>query len=201
MVEETPSCYSCYVCFESQSEPFALHPLPCSCKGDIVIHLSCLSRVIKRSRICSICKTRYNRAYLPTKDGKELIVKRTRQGDVIEYTVDDIGDMHGMYLLKDRSGKTILSQTYQHGKRNGPSIEYYPSGHMKSWCHCVQNRIDGEYREWFEDGTPKELSYYYQGLKDGQSIIWKRQRDSLVHYVDYYSNGIKCNYSCLEASA
>jgi antitoxin component YwqK of YwqJK toxin-antitoxin module len=188
MVEES----NCYVCLESTVEPFALHPLPCECKGDMKVHLSCLSRVIKRKRVCSICKTRYKLAYLPTKDGKELIIKRLKDGDIVEYTVDESGEKDGLYLLMDSSGGIIVAQHYEHGIRNGPHYEYYPSGAIKTYCICIENRIHGTYREWYEDGTLKELSYYSKGLKEGRSTIWKKQKGRRVEYVDSYLHGIKC---------
>ena len=191
MVENTSSS-SCYVCYESPHDPFALDPLPCQCKGDITIHLSCLSKIMERSRICSICKTRYHLAYLPTKNGLELVRKRTTEGNIMEYTVDEVGRKHGTYSIIDGKGQPIVIQNYEHGIRHGLYEEYYPSGVRKSRCHCVTNRIHGRYTEWFEDGSFKEVSYYYQGLKDGLSTKWKYHHEKRIRCIDQYTHGIKC---------
>lgn len=192
MAEESPSDpLSCYVCYESPQDPFAIDPFPCVCKGGTSIHISCLLKIIKKSRICSICKTRYHLAYLPTKDGKELVQKQTAHGDIIEYTVDEAGRKHGIYTMIDSKGQLIVLQHYQHGIRQGLYEEYYSSGVRKSRCHCIHNRIHGRYTEWFEDGSFKEVSYYHQGLKHGPSTVWKHQHGKCIRSIDHYDHGVK----------
>ena len=58
----------CYICYEPDTEnsSYLKEPPPCECKGSIVIHKQCFEEIIKTSRICSICKTKYkiNKNYL-----------------------------------------------------------------------------------------------------------------------------------------
>jgi len=180
---------SCYICYEkeSQEDPYANQP--CCCKGSIAIHLSCLKEQIKRSRICSICHHRYQLEYLPNKDGKELITKTNKHGDCIEYTINLEGKKHGMYTLKNSKGQIISSQTYSDGMMDGPIIEYYESGQIKSICRCKQNRLEGDYSEWYEDGTIKEESQYINGLKHGESTIWKRRGGIRISTLLKYVHG------------
>lgn len=105
----------CYICYENESKenPYALSP--CMCKGSIVIHKSCLENMIKFSRICSICKSKYNLKYLPQKKGRELIVKTSDYGDSIEYTINELGEKHGSYIIKNSDGRTLAHYFYING--------------------------------------------------------------------------------------
>lgn len=164
----------CYICVEAESpdNPYANEPLPCSCKGSITIHESCLKTVIEKSRVCSICKTRYNLKYLPQKNGRELIVEKLPNNYTLEYTVNEKGEKHGTYMLKRPNGRTQTVHSYIDGIMDGPYCEYYPDGQIHIVCSCKNNRLNGHYNEWYPDGTIKEESYYKDGKKHGECIEW-----------------------------
>ncbi len=172
----------CYICFEQESKenPYASEPPPCICKGSIVIHKKCLQTVIKSSRNCSICKTKYKINYLPQKDGRELIIETNSYGEQIEYTVNETGNKHGSYIIKNNEGRVILLHSYINGIMEGPYVEYYPNGQIKSVCKCRNNRIEGEYCEWYEDGSILEESNYKDGKKHGECIRWLRENGCRV---------------------
>jgi antitoxin component YwqK of YwqJK toxin-antitoxin module len=167
----------CYICFEHESKEnqYASEPPPCVCKGSIVIHKTCLQNVIKTSRNCTICKTKYKINYLPQKDGRELVIEVSQDGERIEYTVNERGEKHGSYTIKNREGRMVLLHSYINGVMEGPYIEYYPNGQIKSVCKCRNNRIEGEYCEWAEDGSVLEESNYKDGKKHGECIRWMRE--------------------------
>lgn len=182
---------ACYICYEKESgeNSYASSPSPCICKGSIVIHRSCLERVITKSKKCSICKTDYNVAYLPSRNGYELITERTANGDVLEYTVNSLKQRHGTFTRKNREGQTLVMHSYINGKMEGPWVEYYPSGQIKSCCKCKYGWLDGDYTEWYEDGTIKEESFYVNGLKEGECTEWKRRGGVRISYTSQYQNG------------
>jgi len=181
----------CYICFESEtpSNIFAKDPKPCICKGSIEIHEKCLQNVVKNSHNCSICKSRYNLKYLPTKDGKELIIEASNDGGVIEYTVDEQGEKHGSYIIRNRYGQMIILHSYIHGIMEGPYVEYYNNGQIRLVCKCKNNRIDGEYSEWYEDGTILEESHYKNGRKHGDCTNWVREGYMRIASVTKYEDG------------
>jgi antitoxin component YwqK of YwqJK toxin-antitoxin module len=181
----------CYICFDKETEqnPYANNPRPCSCKGSIKIHRSCLDIILDNCRICTICKNRYNKEYLPTKDGREVIINRNDRGEIEEYTVNERGEKHGSYTFKDEYGQTLVYHSYIDGLMEGPYIEYYPNGRMKFVCRCKNNMIEGEYCEWYEDGSIKEESIYKNGRKDGESIEWSRKGAIRVASKKYYVEG------------
>jgi antitoxin component YwqK of YwqJK toxin-antitoxin module len=172
-MEDTIQCYICYE-NESKNNPYAAEPKPCICKGSIVIHKSCLENVLKTSRNCSICKCKYNLKYLPQKDGRELIISTSEYGERIEYTINERGEKHGSYTVKNTFGRTVLLQSYINGVMEGPYVEYYQNGQIKSVCKCRNNRIEGEFCEWYEDGSILEESNYKDGKKHGECIQWVR---------------------------
>jgi antitoxin component YwqK of YwqJK toxin-antitoxin module len=186
-MEDTIQCYICYE-DESKNNPYVAEPSPCICKGSIVIHKSCLENVLKTSRNCSICKTKYNLKYLPQKDGRELI-ETSESGNRIEYTINERGEKHGSYIVKNTDGRTILLQSYINGIMEGPYVEYYQNGQIKSVCKCRNNKIEGEFCEWYEDGSILEESNYKDGKKHGECINWVREGGIKVALTVQYDEG------------
>ena len=181
----------CYVCYESQTDatPFALSPLPCICTGSIAIHTRCLSQIIKESRFCSICKTKYNLQYLPQRHGLELVIESLEYGKQLEYTVNTNGDKHGLYSIKHHDGQVISKYSYINGILNGPFIEYYWNGHMKFLGQYKNGLQEGDYCEWYEDGTLLEESKYVDGVKHGLCIYYMKDGYITVSNMVNYVNG------------
>lgn len=165
---------TCYICFEldSPDNPYTENPAACKCKGSIVIHKSCLDSLVKNSRKCGICKSKYNLHYLPNKDGLELVTEVEINGDIAEYTVDEDEEYHGEYTVKKSTGELITRCNYNHGELNGEYVSWYKNGQMECKCNCVNNRIEGIYNAWYENGKMKECSVYKNGLKDGLLTLW-----------------------------
>lgn len=181
-------CYICYD-YETPDSPYATNPLPCICRGSIVIHTKCLKSSINNSRHCSICKTKYNIKYLPQKDGKELIIEKDFTGRYVEYTVNDKGEKHGSYIVKNKYGHTVVMQTYINGSMEGPYVEYHSNGQIKSVCKCRNNKIEGEYCEWSSNGDIIEESNYVNGVKHGESLKWEFEGYTRVARVINYVDG------------
>lgn len=186
-MDDTIQCYICYE-NESKNNPYVVEPKPCICKGSIVIHTECLKNVLHTSRNCSICKSKYNLKYLPQKDGRELIMDTSESGNRIEYTINERGEKHGSYIVKNADGRTILLHSYINGIMEGPYVEYYPNGQIKSVCKCRKNRIEGEFCEWDTNGNIVEESNYKDGQKHGECIQWINEGwcrvAKTVHYVE-----------------
>jgi antitoxin component YwqK of YwqJK toxin-antitoxin module len=179
---------ACYVCFEYESKNNQYADSPCMCKGSIVIHTKCLKSVIKTSRNCTICKTHYDLRYLPQRDGKELITRRDINGERIEYTINEMGQNHGYFMIRYPDGQTKEIYSYINGVMEGPYIEYYPDGQVKSVCKCRNGHIEGEYNEWDKYGYLVEESQYKNGVKHGKCIRWFQKGyirvSKEINYVD-----------------
>jgi len=187
-MEDTIQCYICYE-NESKENPYLKEPHPCMCKGSILIHKQCLANVLKISKFCSICKTKYNLKYLPQKDGKEVIIEESSYGNTIEYTINERGEKNGTYIIKNSDGRTIILHSYINGIMEGPYIEYYQNGQIKSVCKCRNNRIEGEFCEWHQDGLILEESNYKNGKKHGECIKWVREGWCRVAKIVQYDEG------------
>ena len=62
--------------------------------------------------------------------------------------------------------------SYINGIMEGPYVEYYQNGQIKSVCKCRNNRIEGEFCEWDKNGNIVEESNYKDGQKHGECIRW-----------------------------
>jgi antitoxin component YwqK of YwqJK toxin-antitoxin module len=183
----------CYICFEPETDDnqFAINPRPCSCKGSIEIHNKCLEKTINLQglRKCSICKTKYNIKYIPSKNGLELITKEYNNGYSIEYTINAEGQKHGTYYIKNEDGIIIQQETYANGVANGIFARFYSSGNLRSLCRCIDNKIEGEYTEWYEDGGIMEEVIYVNGLKQGDCKRWIKKNGICILATYTYDKG------------
>lgn len=170
-MEESVVCYICYEP-ETKNSSYLKEPPPCECKGSIVIHKHCFDEIIKSSRVCSICRTKYKVQYLPNRNGLELITEVAINGDITEYTIDEKGDKQGVHTVKKQSGEIISESHYVNGLLQGKYKTWYLNGQLECECTCFRNRIEGEYMSWYEDGKIMEHSFYVDGLKDGMSKQW-----------------------------
>jgi antitoxin component YwqK of YwqJK toxin-antitoxin module len=170
-MEESVVCYICYEP-ETKNNSYLKEPPPCECKGSIVIHKQCFDEIIKTSRVCSICRTKYKIQYLPNRNGLELITEVAINGDITEYTIDEEGDKQGLYTVKKQSGEIISESNYLNGLLHGKYKSWYLNGQLECECNCFRNKIEGEYKSWYENGQLMEHSFYVEGLKDGMSKQW-----------------------------
>lgn len=185
-MEESVVCYICYDT-ETKDNSYLKEPPPCECKGSIVIHKNCLQEILKTSRVCTICKTKYKIQYLPSRNGLELITEVSINGDITEYTINQFGKMDGQHIVKKESGLIIAQSEYKNGLMNGEYKTWYSNGQLECQCYIVNNRIEGEYLSWFENGKLKEQSQYKNGLKDGLSRFGHKNTDLI--FTKYFRKG------------
>jgi antitoxin component YwqK of YwqJK toxin-antitoxin module len=182
-MEENILCYICYDP-ETKNNSYLKAPPPCECKGSIVIHKHCFDQVIKKSRICSICKTKYKLEYLPNRDGLELITEVSINGDITEYTIDKEGDIQGEHTIKKQTGELIARSMYKNGLLDGEYKTWYSNGQLECVCYCERNKINGIYKAWYENGVMMEETEYKNGLKDGICSKWDKE-GKLIMALNY----------------
>src|SRR5258708_32491247 len=64
----------------------------------------------------------------------------------------------------DKQGKLVAEMAFRDGMKNGISTQYFPSGGLrfeKSYC---DNTLQGEGREWFENGKLKQRTLHEFGF-------------------------------------
>ena len=82
-----------------------------------------------------------------------------------------------------------MSEEYQQGKLNGTTKTYYYEGSLyevKSWNKDV---LDGDWKQFFMDGTLKMQSAYSQGKRDGKQIYY--HPNGKVYYNGKYTDDLK----------
>jgi antitoxin component YwqK of YwqJK toxin-antitoxin module len=99
------------------------------------------------------------------------------QRDKKEFTVgyDDIEYHEDMYVYhgdkrftghvvdKDEDGHVLTDISYVAGFKDGPELEYYPNGKLKSERIYQIALVHGRARTWYEDGSLESETIYDEG--------------------------------------
>ena len=98
------------------------------------------------------------------------------------------------YLVKDYyiSGSIQMTGTYKSiypDYKTGPFKYWHENGQFHISCNYHNNKLDGEYFEYYNNGKPKIQKHYNNGLLDKEEKSWS-SAGSLAKIVEYKS-GIK----------
>ncbi len=109
------------------------------------------------------------------------------------------------YLVKDyyMSGHLQMTGTYRSispDYKTGTFKYWYENGQCQLVCSYVNNKLDGEYFEYYDNGRPENKKNYKNGLLDGTEKSWSSQgllakvveyKDGVKHgrFLTYYDNG------------
>ena len=77
------------------------------------------------------------------------------------------GNGDTIYQEFDNNGALIAEGTYKHGRKNGPSWTYYPSGNVKEKVLVRDGQKHGMAEWYFDDGKVYQLTPYEKGLIHG----------------------------------
>ena len=66
----------------------------------------------------------------------------------------------------------MLEATYDLGKLDGPWLESWPNGHLKSRGTYKSGQPEGEWIEWYENGSKLREGSYVGGDQDGEWSGW-----------------------------
>jgi hypothetical protein len=81
--------------------------------------------------------------------------------------------LHGLHQKYNRNGQLIRQCVYVAGKLNGECKEWWENGKLKRVCFYCDNKVlNGEYREWQTDGTPKRQCFIYNNKLYGECKEW-----------------------------
>ena len=69
---------------------------------------------------------------------------------------------------------TTLSESWRSGRRHGETTVFYPDGSIAEARTFVDGNESGTSRGWWEDGAPKFVYPFEEGLYEGEVIEWYR---------------------------
>ncbi len=119
----------------------------------------------------------------------------------------------GQWLYFNPTGDKISEESFERGKKNGPSITYYndgqiaqidtfdydvqtgtqikyfKSGKIKQSIGFVDGIQEGKYREYYSNGNYKTAGIHSNGLQEGKWIFYNE--DGSTHVREQYSKGTR----------
>ena len=98
-----------------------------------------------------------------------------------EYNFID-GKLHGIVKLYNHSNTYFLEKTieYKNGERNGFYREFYKNGQLEKEEYYIDDKLDGEFKSYYIDGSLRGSGKFSKGLPIG-----------VIRF--YYENGILKN--------
>ena len=114
------------------------------------------------------------------------------------------------YVLEDKTFKKILNKkmTYKNGDRAGQFKYFFPSGKVSVEGEFTTDNLNGEIKDFYEDGKEYGKTYYSNGLKIGKHVFFHKNGVLAARYnfvddvlnglsEDFYSNGNpKSTFTC-----
>lgn len=82
------------------------------------------------------------------------------------------GQLHGKWTITDAEQRQVISWQYDHGKRNGKNIWWFPNGQKWREANYQNGQIDGKFSEWTPDGRLIASELYHAGRRWGTKIDW-----------------------------
>lgn len=124
------------------------------------------------------------------KNGSSYISEPEQLG-VIKTAFYTDGRLHGVYTetYQNKRQQKKKELWYNNGKVDGPMVEYYPDGTLKTSCHYANNKLEGRFLEFDIDGKELTISNYKNNLRHGSLIRHSKDIKGIKHQA-HYQNGI-----------
>ncbi len=139
--------------------------------------------------------TRYYKTGIPqakiiySEDGRETYAelyylngKIAAQGKYIEKLKDSTWNFYS-----EHDGHLALKENYLKGKRQGESIKYYRSNKVSEKVHYTSDLLNGQWEQYFENGTQRLDGNYLNGKRQGEFRTWNAEGKPSV--MGFYENG------------
>ncbi|HEX4128679.1 MAG TPA: hypothetical protein VHZ24_01465 [Pirellulales bacterium] len=113
--------------------------------------------------------------------------------------VDD--QLHGTWTIVDAQQRMMASWSYDHGRRHGSCIWYFPDGCKWREVFYDHGQLHGTFSEWASDGSPVAQENYVQGRREDMQTEWFEPglKKTDAHYV-LAAETIRCEddwWSCV----
>jgi hypothetical protein len=99
-----------------------------------------------------------------------------RLHDTTRYLLEGTGyfykqKMHGIQKMYNDEGLMISQMSYKKGLKNGQQLLYSKPGRLMQECNYKDDKLDGVYKQWDENGARFDSSVY----KNGNEIYPNRE--------------------------
>ena len=112
---------------------------------------------------------------LELEDGKDF----GQGNEYMKYKINKNGNIHGKFITGDCCNSVETIYNYNNGVKEGPSYEYYKDSKIIiNECYYKNNKLNGKYIEYYNNGLKKIECYYENDKKNGK-------------YIEYYNKGLK----------
>ena len=107
------------------------------------------------------------------KDGKWLYYNNSGKLIAEEHYI--VGKKHGVWkLFSAENGLVLQEETWDNNKLNGEYKEYYTTGDLRLQWHYKNGKIDGPYQSYYLDGKTWNKGQYIAGLREGTWTCYNR---------------------------
>jgi hypothetical protein len=126
-------------------------------------------------------------------DGERDGLWVTRLPDGVVWTTTEYrkGKRHGTVTFYDRLGRVEKTVEYADDLEHGPHRAYFPDGRTGLEFEMVHGRIEGELRNWHDNGQLRERSTWLAGERNGPCTYWTREGEVLEAPSGIYEAGKK----------
>lgn len=100
-----------------------------------------------------------------------------------ENYLNNLLDGDVMFYFK---GNVIKAFEYKFGQKNGKYFEFYDSGTIKILSFFVDDKLDGEFSFFDENGLLLERGFYNEGFREGEWVIYQFDKENISNF---YKNG------------
>ncbi len=185
----------CYICYDAASgdKPFCKES-PCSCKGSIKIHTSCLVSLRtaggSASQKCGICRQEFQ-AGTPGQSRRTAETIEEIGEDYYRrvYPVNKEGLVHGKMQVYYPSGRLHGTYEYLYGEVNGYIKTYYdtPTNGLRQVARSIAGLYEDVATMYFDTGEVFREIPYKGGQRHGTVIEYNRN-GQIARMSDYVAD-------------
>lgn len=130
--------------------------------------------------------------------GESYVIEEGTIG-VMKSAVYENGVLDGVYteIYQNKKQQKKKELWYTKGKADGPLIEYYPDGTIKTSGHYADNKMEGRFLEFDIDGKELTVSEYKNNLRHGDLIRHTKDIKGIKHQAHYQSGILDGNVTTL----
>ncbi len=100
-------------------------------------------------------------------NGTGKVVEMHNNGLLKHYYFYTSGVLNGIFLEKSILGDSSLSGSYKNGKKSGLWKFYYYTGKIEKICNYDEDRMEGKYQYFYDNGQVNTEGFYKSGQKNG----------------------------------